>query len=154
MSDAARERQFGVMEGRRYKLGRIELVFKRRDAEGRPYSVVESIEPPGAGASLHRHDAFEETFLVCEGRYEFRVGSDVHALGPGDALFVPRGAPHSLVCTSDTAGRLLTISDPPGLFEAFIAEVCAAMVDTGAGSAAPAVDFRAIAARHGIEFLT
>ena len=38
-------------------------------------------------------------------------------------------------------------------FEAFIREVSEAMVDTGAGTSAPAVDFRAIAARHGIEFL-
>jgi len=38
-----------------YQLGRITLAFKRTDGDAEPaYSITESIEPPGAGASLHR----------------------------------------------------------------------------------------------------
>jgi len=47
----------------------------------------------------------------------------------------------------------LTISTPAGVFEAFIAELCATNVDSGSPSGGPALDLRAIAARHGIEFL-
>lgn len=143
------------MEGTTYKLGRITIAFKRNEGAGEgAFSIAESVEPPGAGASLHRHPSFEETFIVCEGRYEFEVGDGRHTLGPGEMLFVPRGTPHSLKSVGTENGRLLAISNPAGVFEAFIAEVCAAMIDTGAGSTAPAVDFRAIAARHGIEFLS
>jgi quercetin dioxygenase-like cupin family protein len=143
------------MEGATYKLGRISLAFKHRhDEENSTHSIVESTEPPDAGASLHRHPSFIETFIVCEGRYEFQVGDERRILAPGETLAIPRGAPHALKSLGPDTGRLLTISTPGGVFEAFIRDVCAAMVDGGGSTSAPAIDFRAIAARHGIEFLS
>jgi mannose-6-phosphate isomerase-like protein (cupin superfamily) len=147
-------RHYRAMQGTTYTLGRIPLAFKRTegDAEG-AFSVVESIEPPGSGAGLHRHPGFEEKFIVCEGRFEFVVGGARHEVAAGEMIFVPRGTPHSLKSLGPENGRLVTISSPAGIFEAFIAEVASAMVDTGTPGGAPAVDFRGIAARHGIEFL-
>jgi mannose-6-phosphate isomerase-like protein (cupin superfamily) len=143
------------MDGATYQLGRISLAFKRRpDDEDATYSIVESTEPPEAGASLHRHPSFVETFIVCEGRYEFQVGDERCVLGAGETLAVPRGMPHALKSLGPETGRLLTVSSPGGVFEAFIRDVCTAMVETGGATNAPAVDFRALAARHGIEFLT
>lgn len=53
------------MAGVRYTLGRVTLVFKRQETEvDRTYSLVESAELPGAGAALHRHPGWEETFVV------------------------------------------------------------------------------------------
>ncbi len=147
-------RQLRSMEGVTYTLGRITIAFKRSDgdADG-AFSVAESLEPPGAGAGLHRHPSFRETFIVCEGRYEFEVDGERFTLGAGETLVVPLGASHVLKSVGSETGRLLAISTPGGLFEAFIRDVSTAMVDTGRPTDAPAVDFRAIAARHGIEFL-
>ena len=45
------------------------------------------------------------------------------------------------------------ISTPGGVFDAFIAEVAASMTASGTLGSGAAVDFRAIAAKYGIEFL-
>ena len=154
MCDTKRLQHFRSMEGKTYQLGRLRLAFKRSEGEGEgSYSLFESIEPPGAGAGLHRHPSYQETFIVLEGTFDFEAAGERRSLGPGEMLLIPRGAPHGFTCTSPEPGRLLTISTPAGVFEAFIADVCAANIDTGTPSAGPAANMRAIAARHGLEFL-
>ncbi len=154
MNETTRTQRFGPMEGEIYQLGRLKLAFKRTPGEGEgAYSMFESTEPPGAGAGLHRHPAFQETFIVLEGTFEFRVSGERLTLGAGEMVIIPRGAPHGFTCTSATSGRLLTISTPAGVFEAYIADVCAARIATGTPDGGPAMDFRAISARHGVEFL-
>jgi hypothetical protein len=73
-------------------------------------------------------------------------------LGPGEMMFAPRGTPHSVKCVGPETGRELIISSPGGIFDAFIAEVTGALAAAAKGG--PAVDFRAIAAKYGIEFLS
>ena len=154
MNETKRTQHFHSMEGKIYQLGRLKLAFKRTEGEGEgSYSVFESIEPPGSGAGLHRHPSFQETFIVCEGRFDFEVSGERRSLGPGEMLFIPRGAPHGFTCTSQEPGRLLTISTPAGVFEAFIADVCSSHIDTGTPTGGAAPDMRAIAARHDLEFL-
>src|SRR5438046_1926355 len=119
--DASRPRYYRSMEGTTYTLGRISLAFKHRhDEEGSTHSVLESTEPPDAGASLHRHPSFIETFIVCEGRYEFQVGDEWRIIAPGETLAIQRGMPHAFKSLGPDTGRLLTISTPGGVFEAFI----------------------------------
>ncbi len=137
---------FHSMAGMTYELGLLKLAFKRTQGEGEgSYSVFELIEPPGSTVALHRHPPFQETFVVCEGRFDFEVSGERRSLGPGEMLIIPRGATHGFTCTSPEAGRLLVISTPAGLFEAFVADVCSA----GLGGTG---DISAIAARHGLEF--
>lgn len=51
---------FGADGGRKYQVGRMTILFKTpRDGA---FSLVEAIEPPGSGASLHRHPSYQETF--------------------------------------------------------------------------------------------
>jgi quercetin dioxygenase-like cupin family protein len=135
------------MEGRRYQVGPLALSFKggEREDEG-AYSLFELCEPPGARVDLHRHPAFQETFVVLEGRFDFEADGERYSLGPGETLVVPRGASHGYICTSPESGRLLTISTPARLFEAFIADISAANLD-------PSADIAAVFARHGVELL-
>jgi quercetin dioxygenase-like cupin family protein len=147
ISDAKRARHLRSMEGTTYQLGRLTLAFKHSEGEGvGSYSIFESIEPPGAGVDLHRHPAWQETFIVLEGRFDFEAAGERHSLGPGEMLVIPRGAPHGFACTSPDAGRLLTISTPARVFEAFVADISAANGD-------PAADARAVFARHGLDLL-
>lgn len=147
-------RHYGPMEGKTYVLGRMKLAFKRTDgdADG-AYSIFESTEAPGAGAGLHRHPPIQETFLVLDGEFDFVVAGEQHTVGASEMLVIPRGAPHGFTCTSKEPGRLLTISTPARVFEAGVEELCRAGVDTGTPSGGAATDMRAIAARHGLEFL-
>ena len=148
-------RYFRPGEGKSYTLGKITLTFKTGAAEtGGAYTLCEAIEPPGSGAGLHRHATYDETHIVCEGRYDCQLGDEKLVLGPGEMMFAPRGTPHSVKCIGPETGRELIVSSPGGIFDAFIAEVSAAMVDSGSPSKpGAAVDFRGIAAKYGIEFL-
>lgn len=53
---------------------------------------------------------------------------------------------HGFSCTSPQPGRLLTISTPSRVFEAFVADVSSANRD-------PSIDVHAVFARHGFELL-
>ena len=67
-------------------------------------------------------------------------------------MFAPRGTQHSVKSVGPEIGRELIISSPGGVFDAFIAEASGAL--TAAAKGGPAADFRAIAAKYGIEFLS
>jgi len=134
------------MAGRRYQLRALTLAFKSEGADDGAYSLFELLEPPGKSVDLHRHPAFQETFVVLEGRFDFVSDGERYSLGPGETLVVPRGAAHGFTCTSPEAGRLLTISTPARLFEAFVADISAANLE-------PSADIGAVFARHGIELL-
>lgn len=142
--------------GKTYKLGRIAIAFKACGSDtGGAYTLCETVEPPGSGASLHRHPTYDEAFIICEGRFAFSLAGKDYEVGPGESLFVPRGTPHSFTCIGPENGRQLIISSPGGIFETFIDEVVSAQVDSGDPSKPTrAVDFRAIAAKYGMEFLT
>ena len=146
-------RHFVPNEGNTYKLGRMTLTFKTTAADNAgAYALLEAIEPPDSGASCHRHPTYDETFIINEGHYEFRVGDQLLKLGPGEMVFVPRGTPHAFKSIGPEIGRQLVISSPGGIFDAFISEV--AKVASGTPpNPGPATDFRAIAAKYGIEFL-
>jgi quercetin dioxygenase-like cupin family protein len=148
MSDTTRLQHFGPMEGQTYQLGQLTLAFKRHEGEGEgSYSMFESLEPPGARVDLHRHPSFQETFIVLEGRFDFEVAGERRSLAAGEMLVIPRGAPHGFTCTSPQTGRLLTISTPARVFEAFVADISEA---NRGGSEAEA---HAVFARHGFELL-
>jgi mannose-6-phosphate isomerase-like protein (cupin superfamily) len=153
--DAPGPRHFPPNEGNTFTLGRMTVTFKTTAADNAgAYTLLEAIEPPGSGAGRHRHPTFDETFVIHEGHYEFQIGEKMLKLGPGEMLFVPRGTPHAFRSSGPEIGRQLVISSPGGIFDAFISEVAKSAVNTGSPSSpGPATDFRAIAAKYGIEFL-
>jgi mannose-6-phosphate isomerase-like protein (cupin superfamily) len=148
MTIVAQPKYFTAGEGKIYRLGRITLTFKTgaEDNAG-AYTLCEAIEPPESGAGLHRHATYDETHIICEGAYECRLGDRLLKLGPGDMMFAPKGTAHSIKSIGPQTGRELIISSPGGIFDAFIHDVATAQAE---GS----VDFRAIAAKYGIEFLS
>ncbi len=46
-------------------------------------------------APLHVHHTDDECWYVLDGKLGFRVGDEEIEAGPGDAVFVPAGTPHS-----------------------------------------------------------
>jgi mannose-6-phosphate isomerase-like protein (cupin superfamily) len=145
----AQARHFRSGEGKTYQLGRITLSFKTSAADtGGAYTLCEAIEPPDAAAGLHRHPTYDETHIIFEGHYTCQFGDAKLNLGPGEMTSAPRGTPHSVKGVGPETGCELIISSPGGVFDAFIAEVAAA------AKGRLAADFRAIAAKYGIEFLS
>jgi hypothetical protein len=93
----------------------------------------------------------DETFVICEAHYDFRLDGNLLKLGPGDVVFVPRGTPHGFVSTGPEVGRQVIISSPGGIFDAMIAEMT--MLDTGSPTRAASEEARAVATKYGLEFV-
>lgn len=153
MESSSTPRRFEPGEGSTFRIGRMTMTFKTTaSSDWNAYTVCEAIEPPDSGAGYHRHPSYDETFIICEGRYDFRLDGELLKLGPGDTVFVPRGTPHGFVSTGPDIGRQIIISSPGGIFDAMIAEVSA--LDTGSPTRNASDEARAIAAKYGLEFLT
>jgi len=62
-------------------------------------------QEPGEGARKHCHITHDEWWVVLEGAFEWRLGDGkVIAARQSDIVFLPRGAVHSIVCTSEKPG--------------------------------------------------
>jgi quercetin dioxygenase-like cupin family protein len=90
-------------------------------AGGGSASIFEFDIPPGASFPIpHRHDAYDETIYGLTGTMTWTVRETSTDIGPGDALFIPRGAPHWYRNTSGATIRELAIVTPgvlgPGYF--------------------------------------
>lgn len=93
-------------------------------AAGGALSVTESETAPNAGPPRHIHDREDEAFVVLAGEVEFWIEGASRRHGPGEAVFVPRGAAHTFCVRGDRPGRHLTILTPGG-FEGFFVEMAA-----------------------------
>jgi mannose-6-phosphate isomerase-like protein (cupin superfamily) len=152
MESGMQPKHFPPGEGTTFKIGRMTMTFKTTAHSGwSAYTICEAIEPPESGAGYHRHPTYDETFIICEGHYDFRLDGKLLKLGPGDTVFVPKGTPHGFVSTGPEVGRQLIISSPGGVFDAMIAEVTA--LDTGSPTSNASDEAKAIATKYGLEFL-
>ena len=63
--------------------------------EGRGYSCDLFTDPPGREWNGFRHPT-NELVTVAEGRLELVIGAECVTAGPGDEVFIPKGAVHSV----------------------------------------------------------
>jgi quercetin dioxygenase-like cupin family protein len=74
--------------------------------------IVELSVPPGwDGPPLHHHD-FDEAFYVLEGELTFQLGEQLRGAGPGELIFAPRGAIHTLANLSERQARYILVCTP------------------------------------------
>ncbi len=99
----------------------------------------------------HRHPTYDETFIICEGHYDFRLDGERLHISPGDVFFVPRGTPHGFVSKGPEMGRQIIISSSGEVLDTMIAEIT--MLNTGTPTQKASDEARAIAAKYGLEFL-
>jgi quercetin dioxygenase-like cupin family protein len=112
-------------------------------------AVFEFDVPAGAKvAAPHSHDGYEETIYGLEGVLTWTVEGTPTGVGPGEALFIPRGAVHHFDNSADVDATALAIVTPGILGPDYFREV-AAILDAAVGPP----DLAAIAAvmrRHGL----
>ena len=87
----------------------------------------------GAGAGWHTHTREDETIAVVSGALVVDDG-ERRELGPGQAVFLHRGVPHTFSNEADTPARAHVFCAPGGL-ERFFRDVAAAASDTDVASA-------------------
>jgi quercetin dioxygenase-like cupin family protein len=124
----------------------IKLTGKETDGA---YTLIETVTPPGMGPPPHVHTREEETFCIVKGELEFTIRGKTIRPNPGDVLIAPKGLPHVFRNIGQTPAKLMIVCRPAG-FEHFVEEFAQVPPDG-------APDFprmAAIAARHGIEFVS
>jgi len=124
----------------------IKLTGKETDGA---YTLLETVTPPGMGPRTHMHSREEETFCIVKGDLEFTIRGKTIRPRPGDVLIAPIGVPHVFRNIGQTPAKMMIVCRPAG-FEHFVEEF--AQVPPDAPPDFPRM--AAIAARHGIEFLS
>ena len=95
-------------------------VIVRASAEttGGAVTIIEEV-PPLLDTPLHVHSNEDELFYILEGEHIVQRGDEEVRVGPGDAIFLPRGVPHSQRRVVPGEGRHLAVCTPAGLEEFF-----------------------------------
>jgi len=75
-------------------------------------SLAEEVLPAGAAVGRHHHSETEEIYYILSGTGRMSVGSDVREVGPGDAIYIPRGQAHTLENTGRAPITLLLVCGP------------------------------------------
>ena len=108
--------------------GSVITVRLTAEQTGWPIALAEQICPPGYATPLHIHHEHDEALLAREGDIDIYYGSDPADLtlsktAPGDAVYLPKGAPHGFHNTSDEPRSLYILFESPlemGFLEAGI----------------------------------
>ncbi len=114
------------------RIGQLEVQF-RLDASqtGGAFTMFEFRVPVAARVPVpHLHEAFDETVYGLEGVNTFTVSDEQVELGPGDVLFIPRGAVHHFINKGSFDAVGLSVITPGVLGPAYFQEV-AAVVNAG-----------------------
>lgn len=62
----------------------------------RNQSLAEATLPPGAATDAHYHPRTEEIYYILRGTGRMRIAGEERAVGPGDGIAIPPGAPHRI----------------------------------------------------------
>lgn len=88
------------------------LTFKATaDETGNAFTLFEELSQHGKVTPLHMHPNADETFCVIAGEIVVYVDGAEQIVGSGGVASIPRGMPHAVMVSSETA-RLLTLVTP------------------------------------------
>ena len=100
-------------------------------------------------AAAHSHDGYDETIYGLEGTLAWTLEGERTEVGPGEALFIPRGAVHQFDNPGDVDAKALAIATPGAIGPDFFREV-AAILDAAAGGPPDLAALGAAMRRHGL----
>src|SRR5438552_14222652 len=100
--------------GEEIGIGQLAIRFLLEgEASGGSVAVFEFDVPAGARVPVaHSHDGYGETIYGLEGVLTWTIDGTPTDVGPGDALFIPRGAVHHFDNTGDVDATGLAIVTP------------------------------------------
>lgn len=97
----------------------------------------------------HSHDAFDETVYGLSGVTTFTVDGVPTQVGPGDVVFIPRGAVHGFAVSGDEDASILCVSTPGRFGPAYFREMADVIDSAGDGPPDREAIF-AVMKRHGL----
>jgi quercetin dioxygenase-like cupin family protein len=104
-------------EGQILMGGRQIIKIKSEDTD-KQLSVSFSVVPAGSGIPVHVHSREDETFEITEGELELTLDGEVHILGKGDMVFLPKNVSHGFKAVKDTNMWVTLV--PGGAEEMFV----------------------------------
>jgi quercetin dioxygenase-like cupin family protein len=113
-------------------------------------AIFEFDVPAGAKvAAAHSHDGYGETIYGLEGVLTWTIEGTPTEVGPGEALFISRGAVHHFDNTGESDARALAVVTPGILGPDFFREV-GAILDAAAGGPPDFAALGEVMRRHGL----
>jgi quercetin dioxygenase-like cupin family protein len=134
------------------RIGPLEIRFVVTGADSNgSVAVLEMTVPAGDKlvAPPHSHDAYEETIYGKEGTLTWTVDGDVIAVGPGQALCIPRGAVHQFANHGSADAQALVVISPAAIGPEYFRE-SGDVINAAAGGPPDHVKLMAIMRRHGL----
>ena len=128
--------------------GSIKLRFLRdkHDTGGSLDLFEMTLQPEGRMPVPHYHESWEETVYGVSGTATFTVEGATHDVGPGAALFIPRGKVHGFDNRSGAPAAVLCVLTPGVLGPEYFRELTA-LIAAGQPNEAKV---REIMLRHGL----
>lgn len=105
-----------------------------------------TLQPEGRMPVPHYHERWEETVYGLSGTVTFTLEGAAREIGPGESLFIPRGAVHGFSNRSGAVARCLCLLTPGVLGPGYFREL-ATLLASGQPDPARA---REIMLRHGL----
>ena len=133
------------------RIGQLAIRFVVEGDESRgAVAMFEFDVPAGAKVPIaHSHDGYEETIYGLEGVLTWTVEQTPTDVGPGEALFIPRGVVHRFDNTGEVDARALAVVTPGVLGPDYFREL-AAIVEAAAGAPPDLQAMAAAMRRHGL----
>ena len=122
-------------------------VFATAESTGGAMTAIAEL-PPLLDTPTHVHANEDELFVAIEGEHVIRRGDEEIRIGPGEAVFAPRGVPHSQRRVIEGEGKLMFVCAPAGI-EGFFRELAGAEAEGRLGPDA----YAAASERYGITWL-
>ena len=110
-------------------VGQIEIRYLLEGSETNgALALFEVVVPPNARVPApHRHITYDETVYGLAGVCTFVVEGHELQLGPGQALFIPRGAAHHFQNRGTETARFQATITPGVLSPDYFREICAVL---------------------------
>ena len=106
--------------------------------------------PAGARVPIaHSHDGYDETIYGLAGVLTWTVDGDTTEVGPGEALFIPRGVVHRFENVHDADATALAIVTPGVLGPGYFRDL-AVIIDAAAGGPPDLAAMAAVMRSHGL----
>ncbi len=131
------------------RVGQIEVQF-RLDASqtGGAFTMFEFRVPVAARVPVpHSHESFDETVFGLDAVTTWMLSGESVTVGPGDVLFIPRGAVHGFDNLGTAAARALSVITPGLLGPAFFQQIGAVV---NAGGPPDIARITEVMLRHGL----
>ena len=133
------------------KVGPLTIRFLVEASEsGGSVAVFEFDVPTGSKvAAAHSHDGYDETIYGLEGVLTWTVDGTPIDIGPGEVLFIPRGALHQFDNPHESDAKALAVVTPGILGPDYFHEV-AAILDAAAGGPPDFAALGEVMRKHGL----